>query len=118
MTLVVLAGVGALAYRLGSGMRYRLYTSPVAGDCWRAVELTTLSTSSVRLVSVAAPTSDAARRPHVSIDYTMDRVLGGKTLNVECVFAAGGDGLESIRFDGVALDAEALEDVNRELFES
>lgn len=113
--LLLLAGAAALAYRLGAGARYRLYTSPAAGDCWRAVELTALSTSTLTPVSVGAPTRAADGRTAVSIDYVLDRVLGGATLTVRCTRAADGSRLESVDFDGIALDAAGLARVNREL---
>lgn len=114
--LVTLGAAAALLYYLGTGDRYRLYTSSFAADCWRAVELTTLSSSTIEPAAVGAPRRDAQGRVHVSIDYTMDRVLGGSTLNVACVFEAdGGGALESVEFDGNALEAETLETVNREL---
>ncbi len=113
--LGVLAGALALAWHFGGGARYRLYTNALAGDCWRAVEIATLSTSTIEPVAVAAPTRDAQGRAEVSIDYTMDRVLGGSTLNVRCVFEPGGETLAAVEFDGVALDAETLADVNRDL---
>lgn len=113
--LVALGAAAALAFYLSAGDRYRLYTSPFAADCWRAVELTTLSSSTIEPAAVGAPMRDTQDRVHVSIDYTMDRVLGGSTLNVACVFEAGDGALESVEFDGIALDAETLETVNREL---
>lgn len=112
--VVVVAGAAAASYRLGAGARYRLYTNAYAGDCWRAVELTTLESSTISPEHVHAPTRDANGRVHATIEYTMDRVLGGRTLSVECTFA--GDGrLAAIVFDGVALEADALAEVRREL---
>lgn len=111
----LVAAAGAAAWHLVTAARYRLYTDAFAGDCWRAVELTTLETSTITPEHVHAPTRDADGRVHVSIDYTMDRVLGGRTLSVECTFAADGGSLSRVAFDGVALDAEALAEVRREL---
>lgn len=109
LVLAALAAGGALGWHLAAGARYRLYTSAPAGDCWRALELATLATSTLRPVSVHRPVRAADGRTRASIEYAMDRVLGGRTLEVTCVFTPGG--LESMAFDGVALDAEALADV-------
>lgn len=114
VALAALAAAAVLTYRLMPGARYRLYTSAVAGDCWRAIELTTLPTSTITPVAVASPTQDADGRTRVSIDYTMDRVLGGKMLNVSCLFSRTGE-LASVDFEGVALDPDTLAEVNREL---
>lgn len=112
--LIAVAGAAVASYWLGAGARYRLYTNAHAGDCWRAVELTTLESSTISPEHVHAPTRDADGGVHARIEYTMDRVLGGRTLSVECTFAADGR-LAAVVFDGSALEADALAEVRREL---
>lgn len=112
---VAAAGIAVLAWQLGTGGRYRLYSSEQAGDCWRVLQLTTPGSSRIEPVRVGAPARSPQGHVRVTIGYTMDRVLGGGTLEVVCAFGADGR-LATVEFDGGALDAESLEAVNSALY--
>lgn len=114
---VVLAttALAAAAVFLASGSRYRLYMGGPASRCWQAAGALASPTSELRPERVTGPTREPDGGVRVSIDYRLDRVLGGRTLNIRCTFAAGRPTAEAITFEGRPLETEALESVNREI---
>ena len=103
--IVGVAIAAGIAYLL-RGERWRLYTDARAGHCWNAVESLALSTSSLRPVRVTVGAQS------VRIEYLMDRVLGGVTLDAECRYSEGESHAQSIALNGVPLDPETLQSLN------
>lgn len=112
---LAITALAAAAIFLASGNRYRLYLDGPASRCWQAAGTLASPTSRLRPERVTGPTRVPNGSVRVSIDYRQDRVLGGRTLNVRCTFAAGRRAAESIAFEGRPLESQALESVNREI---
>lgn len=102
----VVAAVAAVGVYLVRGDRWRLYADARAGHCWNAIESLALPSSSIRPVRVTIVPET------VRIEYLMDRVLAGATLDAECVYAEGEQGARSISLNGMPLDAETLRSLN------
>jgi hypothetical protein len=112
---VVVATAAAVAggLFLAAGDRHRLYWDPQAGHCWSAIEALALSSSSLRPLGIAVDRSGADGSTRVTIDYRLDRALGGAALEAVCIYDAGERRARSIVLGGMPIDADTLRLINR-----
>jgi hypothetical protein len=116
LAIAVLAATAAAVtggLYLARGDRHRLYFDPHAGHCWDALEALALSSSSLRPLAIAVDRSGANGSIRVTIDYRLDRALGGAALEAVCVYDAGERRARSIVLGGMPIDADTLRLVNR-----
>lgn len=111
---VLAAAAGGVAFVM-HGERYRVYTDRHAGHCWAAVQRLLPPNASPSLVQVAAVQPGADDGVRVRIGYRLERVLAGAELEAVCAYPGDRLHAESIVLNGSRVDAETLEDVNREL---